>query len=101
MAVSKIRVNTDTLNRTREELQTRLDSIERGMEDISGDMSALNGMWTGDAHDAYAAAVTGDLEELSAVCKALQELISYEGEAVTEYNRCEADVTGKIAEIRI
>ena len=48
---SKIRVNTGTLNQTRQTVQSRLSQIKKGMQQIEADMAALNAMWTGDAHN--------------------------------------------------
>lgn len=101
MAESKIRVNTNNLNQTRQELQSKLDKIRNDIEQISANMSRLNSMWEGDAHQAFQQNVTSDIEYLTGACDSLQGIINYESTAVTEYNKCEQQVSDLISQIRI
>lgn len=101
MAASKIRVNTDSLDRTSKELQEKLNQIRKRMEQISDDMGTLNSMWEGDAHEAFQQRVTEDIQFLSEACDSMQGIINYESNAVTEYNKCEQQVSDLIAQIQI
>ncbi|MCD7884784.1 MAG: WXG100 family type VII secretion target [Lachnospiraceae bacterium] len=101
MASAKIRVNTGSLSKTQKEVQAKLDKIRSDMDKISEDMATLNSMWTGDAHETFVQSVTEDLGLLTEVCTALQNIISFEGNAVTEYDKCEQQVADIIAQIRI
>lgn len=101
MAVSKIRINTGSLDQTRRELQAKLDKIKKDIEQISDDMNTLNSMWTGDAHQAFQQSVTADIQFLEGACDGIQSIIRYESNAVTEYNKCEQQVADIIAQIRI
>ncbi|MCD8103783.1 MAG: WXG100 family type VII secretion target [Lachnospiraceae bacterium] len=101
MAVEKIRINTGSLSKTQKEVQAELDKIQSDMEKISDDMNTLNSMWTGDAHDAFVQSVSEDLSLLTEVCTVLQNIINYESSAVTEYDKCEQQVSEIIAQIRI
>lgn len=101
MAESKIRVNTDSLSRTRRELQEKLERIRENVKRITEDMGTLNAMWEGEAHEAFTQAAEADLQFLTEVCDALQRIVGFENTAVTEYDRCEQQVSEMIAAIRI
>lgn len=101
MAAAKIRVNTDSLSRTRQNLQEKLQKIQTEMEQISSDMNALNAVWSGEAHDAFVQSAESDIQYLKSVCDQIQDIINYEGNAVKEYNKCEQQVADLIARIRI
>ena len=98
---SKIRVNTGTLNQTRQTVQSRLSQIKKGMQQIEADMAALNAMWTGDAHNTFTASTATDIKYLQSACDGVQKVINYESNAVTEYNKCEQQVSEIISQIRI
>lgn len=101
MAVNKIRVNTNSLNNTRRELQAKLDKIRRDIVHISDDMGTLNSMWEGDAHEAFSQQVNDDIRFLMEACDGIQSVINYENTAVTEYDKCESQVADVISGIRI
>ena len=101
MAVSKIRVNTGSLDHTREEVQAKLNGIRKNADQISGDMDRLKSMWSGEAHQAFVEQVAADMEALRAACDSIQKIIQYENTAVTEYNKCEQQVADLIAQIKI
>jgi WXG100 family type VII secretion target len=101
MAVSKIKINTNSLNQTRKELQAKLDKIKKDIEQISSDMNTLNSMWMGDAHQAFQQSVEEDMQILSEACDSIQGIINYESNAVTEYNKCEQQIADMITLIRI
>ena len=101
MAVNKIRVNTNSLNHTRSELQAKLDKIKKDIENISGNMNTLNSMWEGEAHEAFSQQVNDDISFLEWACGSIQNIINYESNAVTEYNKCEQEVADIISQIRI
>ncbi len=101
MAAGKIKVNTVSLNKTKSEVQAKLDKIRSDMGKISENMSILNSMWTGDAHEAFVQTVGEDVSFLMEVCDSLQNIISYESNAVSEYNKCEQQVSEIISQIKI
>lgn len=96
-----IKVSTESLNRTRKEVQDKLDRIRKGIDKISEDMGILNAMWEGDAHTAFAQSAAQDIQRLSVAGDGLQKIIDYEGNAVTEYQKCEGQVRELIDRIRI
>lgn len=97
----KIRINTGSLNSTKRDLQDKLTKIKNDMAQISEDMGALNSMWEGDAHQSFQERVNADIEYLTGVCDGIQNIINYESNAVTEYDKCEQQVSDLIAQIRI
>lgn len=98
---SKIRINTSTLNQTRQNVQERLNQIKKNMEQISADINTLNSMWTGDAHENFQISIEADMKLLQDICEGIQAVIQYEGNAVTEYNKCEQQVNEIISQIRV
>ncbi len=101
MAVNKIRVNTDSLDKTRNEVEVRLSNIKTSISQIRDDMNVMNASWTGEAHESFTQQIEADLTYLTEVCEALGHIAEYEGKAVTEYNKCEQQVADLIAQIKI
>lgn len=101
MSANKIRVNTDSLNQTKRNLEEKLNSIRKAISDISEDMKTLNSMWMGEAHDAFVQNTDQDIQFLNNVCDGIQGIIDYEENAVTEYNKCEQQVAELIRQIQI
>lgn len=100
MAENIIRVNTNSLDQTRRELQAKLDKIKKDVEQMANAMAQLNSMWTGEAHQTFEQRVNEDIQFLSGACDSMQGIIRYEEHAVTEYNKCEQQVADLIAQIR-
>ena len=101
MGAEKIRVNTNSLKATQSNIKSQLDGIQGSIGNIVSLMAALNSSWTGTAHDTFVAEVNEDIELLQNVCKGIQSIIDFEGNAVTEYNNCEQQVSGLIAQIHV
>lgn len=101
MAGNKIRVNTNSLDQTRSEIQSRLDKIQKDIEQISANMATLSSMWEGDAHTAFHGAVTDDIQFLTEACNGIKGIVNFEDNAVSEYNKCERQVADIISQIRI
>lgn len=98
---AKIKVNTGSLDQTRKEIENRLAQVRKSIEQISQDMNMLNSMWTGEAHTVFVKEISEDIQQLQSACDGVQEIIRYESNAVTEYNRCEQQVGEIISQIRI
>ncbi|MCD8012058.1 MAG: WXG100 family type VII secretion target [Lachnospiraceae bacterium] len=94
-----IKVNTTSLTRTKKEIRAGLAKIRSEMEGLSSDVETLNSMWDGEAHAAFVNGVTEDMSLLSEVCKDLQSIVEYEESAVSEYKKCEQEVSDRIAQI--
>lgn len=98
---AKIKVNTGTLDQTRKEIEGKLNQAKKSIEQISQAMNALNAMWEGEAHTVFAKEVAEDIQQLQNMCDGVQDIIRYESNAVTEYNKCEQQVGEIISQIRI
>lgn len=98
---SKIKVNTGSLDQTRREIENRLNQTKKNIEQISQAMNALNAMWAGDAHTKFSTEAAEDIQQLQTMCDGVREIINYESNAVTEYNKCEQQVGEIISQIRI
>ena len=98
---SKIRVNTNSLHHTQQTVQGRLDQIKRGLDQIVADMATMNSMWAGEAHDVFEVSIDADIQYLQSACEGIQKVIEYERGAVTEFNRCEQQISEIISQIRI
>lgn len=100
--MSKIKVNTSSLDATKQSIQAKLNTIQSNMDQLSGAMSRLNAMWSGDAYTATLNSVTNDLQFLQEVCKGLEKnVVKYEEKAVKEYNKCEQKVSSLISQISV
>jgi len=98
---AKIKVNTGSLDQTRKEIEDRLNQTKKSIEEISQAMSTLNSMWEGEVHTAFAKEIAEDIQQLQNMCDGVQDIIRYESNAVTEYNKCEQQVGEIISQIRI
>ncbi len=101
MAEDKIKINTARLDQTRGALEEKIARIKNDIDKISESMDALNAMWEGEAHQAFAQSVAEDLRELDLIYDAVRNLAEYERDASVEYNRCEQKVADLIGQIRI
>lgn len=101
MAGKKIRINTDSLDQTRQNMENRLNNIKKAIENISADMAALNSVWEGEAHTAFESAVREDIDFLMNACESIQGIVRYEDNAVTKYRECEQQVADIIAQISV
>jgi len=97
----KIRVNTDSLNRTRENVANQIKQIRGQITNMYGEITALNSMWEGEAHAAFDTHFKSDVKNLENLCKSLDGIVNYENNAVTEYNRCERNVASLINSIKV
>lgn len=98
---SKIKVNTGSLDQTCKEIESRLNLMKKNMEQIEQDMNILNSMWTGEAHTTFTKAVSDDIQRFLTECDGVQEIVRYENNAVSEYNKCEQQIGELISQIRI
>ncbi len=101
MAGKLIEVNTNTLKADVSEIDGELRAILQCAEKLTTTLSQLEGMWDGNAKQAFSNAVRDDLNRLRVLVKAVQNLTGKTGAAREEYDRCEATVSQIIASIRV
>ncbi len=97
----KIRVNTGSLNTTRNNVSNQVKQIRAQVQAMRGALASLNSMWEGDAHAEFDSQVKADVTRLENLCKSLDGIVSYESNAITEYNNCERKVSELIASIKV
>ena len=97
----KIRVNTNTLQKDTNSISGDLKQVQRKLEAMQTDVSAMNKMLTGEANKAFNKAFGDDIKILQSLCEALEELISYETTAKTEYDKCEKNVASLISSMNV
>jgi len=101
MAISKIKVNTSTLKKDTESISQALKNIKKKIKAMQSDVNALNGMWTGDANEAFNKAFQDDITDLGHICDNIQSVIDYEEKAKTEYDACEQKVSDLVNSITV
>lgn len=101
MAEKLIEVNTSTLKTDVSEIEDELRAILQCAEKLSATLGQLEGMWDGNAKQAFSLAVKEDLNMLKELVKAIQDLTNKTGIAREEYDRCENAVAQIIASIRV
>ena len=97
----KIRVNTKSLGTTRDNVRDQIRKIREEIKYLEEDVIQLNGMWEGPAHEAFNTAFLADVRTLSSQCGVLDGIVSYETNAVKEYDACENKVASLVAGIRV
>jgi len=101
MAGKVIEVNTNTLRSDVSEIDGELRAILKCADRLKTTLTQLEGMWDGNAKQAFSAAVQDDLRRLKELVKAMQGLTTRTGEAREEYDKCESAVSQIIASIRV
>lgn len=97
----KIRVNTNTLQNDTTSISGDLKQVQRKIEAMQTDVTAMNQMWTGEANKAFNQAFNDDIKILQSLCEALEELIGYETTAKSEYDKCEKNVASLISSMNV
>lgn len=101
MAGKLIEVNTNILKADISEIESELRAVLKCSERLTATLSQLEGMWDGNAKQAFSTAVRDDINRLKDLVKALQDLTGKTGTAREEYDRCENAVEQIIASIRV
>ncbi len=97
----KIRVNTGSLDHTKENVANQIRQIRSQISSMRSNVQAMNAMWEGEAHTTFNAHFLSDINKLEQLCGMLDGIVNYEGNAVTEYNRCEKEVGAIVDSIRV
>lgn len=98
---NKIKVNTGSLNHTKTNVSNQIKQIRNQVTALYSDIALLDSMWEGEAHNAFHANFISDVRKLENLCKSLDGIVSYEDNAVKEYNSCEKKVADLIGGIRV
>lgn len=101
MAGKLIEVNTNILKADVSEIENELQSVLQCAGNLEATLSQLEGMWDGNAKQAFSVAVKDDIDRLKDLVKAMQNLTGKTGTAREEYDRCENSVAQIISSIRV
>lgn len=97
----KIKVNTGSLKTTKGNVSAQIEKIREQIRTMYGEISALNNMWEGPAHDTFDQTFRKDVAKLEALCTSLDGIVRYEENAITEYEKCEKNVASLIAQLKV
>ena len=101
-------MNQDVIANNLSSFKNHIEDFEKGYRDLVNDfesfvnhITALNGMWTGEAHDAFMNRFDQDKAEVENMLDYIKEIHAALKYADTEYSRCEREVAGFINEINV
>lgn len=97
----RFEVETGQVSMTVTKLQQALDNVLRKREKMFQAIEALNGMWIGQAHDAYLAQCTLDNAEVLSVAAEIQKVINAVDTARQTYDSCEQQAVELITALTI
>ena len=100
MGISKIRVNTDSLQSDASAIADSIGVIERGISKLESEYAVLDGMWDGPANEVFKVAYRNDIEELRSIVANLKKFNVFEVEAKDKYNSCESQVGNIVSSIK-
>jgi len=101
MNIQEIAVNTDDLQRDINEMRNSLNQVKRRTDSMFQEINALNGMWEGSAHEAFARQFSADYQVMQELQKEVGKLIECMQYADKEYLSCESSINTIINSIRI
>lgn len=101
MAGRTIQVNTNTLRSDISMIEDEIRSINNGANRLAQALRELEGMWDGNAKQAFSAAVNDDIRRLLELSKAMERFTEKTGEVRQEYDTCENEVSQIISSIRV
>lgn len=96
-----IEVDTIALEKDRETIQSEMDRVRTGINQLKDKMVNLGAMWEGPAHRAFMAQFHADYEFIEEFHAEIGKYIETMQYAQQEYEKCESNVQQTIASIRI
>ncbi|MCI1722771.1 MAG: WXG100 family type VII secretion target [Lachnospiraceae bacterium] len=97
----RIETNTGTMKSDVESIQTEIRGLTDDGKKLQNAVSELNGMWEGEAKEAFMNAFQTDLNSLEDMISILSDITSATSEARSDYENCESKVSGIVASIKI
>ena len=96
-----IEIDASQLERDRQTIQSELDRIKTGIDQLRERMVNLGAMWEGPAHDVFMAQFQADYEYIQEFNSEIARYIETMEYARQEYEKCEIEVQQAIASVRI
>lgn len=97
----RMAIDTGILVKDISELKNSLDNAKKQLEEMRGGIEALNGCWSGSAHDSFVIQFSRDYETAKEHLATVDFLIESMQNARVQYDSCESEVNGIIDAIRI
>lgn len=101
MSAKNIEVNTGVLRNDVDVITAELEKVLRNADQLSAILGELEGMWEGNAKQAFSGAVRDDLGRLKELVKAIQDLTQRTSDVRQEYDKCENAVSQIVSSIRV
>lgn len=101
MAITYIEVETEQLKRDTQELLENKQKAETVLNEMVGEIEALNAMWSGQANLAFRNQFNKDVILMKELLAKMQQLAECMDFASGEYAKCENEVKSLVDSIRI
>ena len=101
MAIDKIEINTEALNRDIEVLEEKLANTNADIKDLYNNISELNTMWKGSANNAFNTQFNNDMNIMLEISSTLKEYIKSLKDARKTYVSCENSVNDTVKSLDI
>ena len=96
-----IRINTQRLRATGENIEQAIGTAEQSIVIIENTGQSMDSMWEGEAEQKFMAVLREDLEYIRKVILSLKQLAGYEANAAGLYEACEGETSGAISSLII
>ncbi len=96
----EIEIDTIALEKSIENAQTRLDSINSNIEKMYEAIRLLDTMWDGPANEIFKTQFLKDQVDFQDICKIIQQIINDMNYAKSTYNICDSQITEIINSIK-
>ena len=89
-SVETININLEKLSATMQALTKTCRELDGHIQKIESLTGSLSGMWAGEAHQAFQAAVQSDIAALKAAKELLKTVTDFEDQSWEAYSTCES-----------
>lgn len=96
-----IEIITEKLKSDASDMQAQLARVKSDMNKMNNAIATLNGMWKGNAREAFNVQYASDYENMTEVCNIVEKIISGMNTAADKYSACDSQVKDIINSIKI
>lgn len=97
--IAYVKIDTNQLTETKEELNQYIQDIVSMKESIEASVRNLKNHFHGEPAEVFYLVVTADLKELEDALLNLKLLLQYENRAIENYEKCEMVVSGIVGDM--
>lgn len=87
--MANIQVTASTLTKKAEELKGLNNKFKSQVENLTSTENGLNGMWEGEAKEAFHKAFTGDIQKMNKFYDAIEKYVQALTQIAKEYEKAE------------